>query len=339
MDGDYTARPPDPHWNTISRSVYRANFNFLISASILISACAGTGGTGRGSISGEKSGNILDVRLAQSAGPVSIDNIYFTNLSDIAVNNAGDIYISDSRQNGIIKLSEQLDFVTSEGGIGNGLGDFNRPSGIACDAALNVYVADPGNRRIQILDRNLRQTTAINEYFDADGSALKFRSPEDVAIDFEGNLWVADDDRVLKINPFKELNLELSYTSRIGLNIGKVSSIAASGSGIIAIADAGNDKVFVVSSYGNLISEFRVGAVLSVAWEGVNIIWISSRKNGKVSAFDTFGNLLFAFADSKPDSQPASTAVDRQGMIIVADGASGRLTRYKIIRNTIPQSD
>ncbi|UCC80144.1 MAG: NHL repeat-containing protein [Candidatus Zixiibacteriota bacterium] len=321
------------------KSAFHISSNLIIFLLLLLTACAGTGRLNRdyaGNIADEK---ILNVHSVESVGPSMGDEINLMKPFDITVNPLGDIYVSDNGLNMVLKLNEELEVISYEGGIGGGLGDFNRPAGMACDAALNLYVADPGNNRIQILDRNLRQATVRTEYFGNDGSASKFSRPEDVAIDFEGNMWVADDDRVLKINPFNEIELELSYSSPVGLNIGKAVSIAATGTGIIAIGDSGNKKVFVVSSYGNLISEFQVGSISSVAWEGKDIIWISSPINERISAYDIYGNRLFSFADKSPGTRPMSVAVDKRGMLLVADAGLKKISRYEILRSLPDQSE
>ncbi len=322
-----------------SKSAFRASSNFIKLLLVLLTACAGTDQVNReyaGSIVDEK---IINVRLVQSVGPSVGDRLKLMGPSGIAVNPLGEIYVSDGELNMILKLSDRLEMLSYEGGTGGGPGDFNRPSGMACDAALNLYIADPGNRRIQIIDRNLRQAAAKTEYFEKDGSTRKFNLPEDVAIDFEGNIWVADDDRVLKINPFNEIELELSYSSPVGLNIGKAVSIAATGTGIIAIGDSGNKKLFVISSYGNLISEFQVGLISSVAWEGKNIIWVSSHVNETISAYDIYGNRLFVFADENPGTKPTSLAIDNRGMLLVADKGLGKISRYEIIRSKVDPSE
>ncbi|UCE65046.1 MAG: NHL repeat-containing protein [Candidatus Zixiibacteriota bacterium] len=306
---------------------------------ILLTACAGTDQVNRKYVDNIAAEKIINVRFVQSVGPSSDVRIKLMEPSDIAVNQLGEIYVSDGELNMILKLSDRLEMLSYEGGMGSGLGDFNRPSGMACDAALNLYVADPGNRRIQILDRNLHQAPAKTEYFEKDGSTRKFNLPEDVAIDFEGNVWVADDDRVLKINPFNEIVLELSYSSPAGLNIGKAVSIAATGTGIIAIGDSGNKKLFVISSYGNLISEFQIGLISSIAWEGKDIIWASSLVNETVSAYDIYGNRLFVFADKNPGAKPASITIDKQGNLLVADRGLGKISRYEIIRSKADPSE
>jgi len=339
MVGDYITRPPDLSPTANSKSVFPAGFKIITLLFILVAACAGTARLDLQRVDSAGSGEIINVRLIETTGPLIGNVINLMEPYDITVNQLGVIYVSDRESNIILKLSDNLELLSCEGGVGSGPGDFNRPSGIDCDAAMNLYVADPGNRRIQILDRSLHQATALDEYFEKDGSSRRFSLPEDVAIDYEGNIWVADDDRVLKINPFNKLELELSYSSVVGINIGKAVSIAAAGSGLIAIGDSGNRKIFVISSYGNLISEFQVGSISSLAWEGKDIIWVSSRAAGMISAYDIYGNRRFVFANPNSRSKPASVAVDNRGRLLVADSGLKKISRYEIIRGRANQPE
>lgn len=257
----------------------------------------------------------------------------------ITVNNLGEIYVSDRESNALTKLSGDFELLSFEGGVGNDLGEFNRPSGISCDAAMNVYVADSGNRRIQILDRNLHPAKEIKEYFEKDGTARKFDLPEDVAVDLEGNLWVADDDKVLKINPFNELELELSYDSIERLDIGRAVSVAVSPSGNVVIGDSGNRKIYIVTSYGNLLSEFPVPSVSSAEWEGNNVIWICGAGKGTISVYDMSGNLLYKMSEPGSLSRPSSLAFSKSGAVLVADGGRRYISRFEIIRNRAAQSE
>ena len=66
---------------------------------------------------------------------------------------AGNIYISDGHINSrVAKADECGKWLKSWGQKGNKPGDFNTPHSIAADAQGNIYVADRGNRRIQVFD-------------------------------------------------------------------------------------------------------------------------------------------------------------------------------------------
>jgi hypothetical protein len=88
---------------------------------------------------------------------------YFRQVTDIAWDHVGNGYISDGYINSrIAKVSPDGVWLGSWGTPGDGPGQFSTPHSIATDADDNVYVADRGNRRIQVFDTSgkfLRQIT------------------------------------------------------------------------------------------------------------------------------------------------------------------------------------
>ncbi len=99
-------------------------------------------------------------RLAQPLPPV--DGL-FRQVTDVAWDKAGNTYISDGYINARVgKVDKDGNWLKSWGEPGNAPGQFNTPHSIAVDAQDNVYVADRGNRRIQVFDgegKFLRQMT------------------------------------------------------------------------------------------------------------------------------------------------------------------------------------
>jgi DNA-binding beta-propeller fold protein YncE len=87
----------------------------------------------------------------------------FRQPTDVAWDPAGNIFISDGYINSrVAKYDKNGDWVKQWGDRGNGLGQFNTPHSIAADAQGRIYVADRGNRRIQVFDPDgnfLRQMT------------------------------------------------------------------------------------------------------------------------------------------------------------------------------------
>jgi DNA-binding beta-propeller fold protein YncE len=87
----------------------------------------------------------------------------FRQVTDVAWDAAGNTYISDGYVNSrIAKVDKDGNWLKSWGEPGDKPGQFNTPHSIAVDAQGNVYVADRGNRRIQVFDGDgkfLRQIT------------------------------------------------------------------------------------------------------------------------------------------------------------------------------------
>jgi len=87
----------------------------------------------------------------------------FRQVTDMAWDAAGNTYISDGYINSrVAKIDKDGNWLKSWGEPGDGPGQFNTPHSIAVDAEGRVYVADRGNRRIQVFDgegKFLRQIT------------------------------------------------------------------------------------------------------------------------------------------------------------------------------------
>jgi DNA-binding beta-propeller fold protein YncE len=87
----------------------------------------------------------------------------FRQVTDMAWDAADNTYISDGYINSrVAKVDKNGKWLMSFGEPGSGPGQFNTPHSIAADAKGNIYVADRGNRRIQVFDgegKFLRQMT------------------------------------------------------------------------------------------------------------------------------------------------------------------------------------
>jgi DNA-binding beta-propeller fold protein YncE len=77
----------------------------------------------------------------------------FNRPTDLAWDRAGNTYVTDGYGNSrVLKIDGSGKFVKSWGTRGSEPGQFNMPLSIAIDAQDNIYVADRGNKRIQVFD-------------------------------------------------------------------------------------------------------------------------------------------------------------------------------------------
>jgi NHL repeat-containing protein len=114
----------------------------------------GRGAEGRGAAQTPPPGG----RLGPPGPPGSgIPGDSFVRTADVAFDKAGNIYVADGYATGtgnarVAKFDKDGHFIKSWGSRGSENGQFNSLRGIALDAQGNVYVADAGNKRIQVFD-------------------------------------------------------------------------------------------------------------------------------------------------------------------------------------------
>jgi sugar lactone lactonase YvrE len=133
----------------------------------------------------------------------------FCHPEGVAVDAACNVYVADSFNDRIRKISPSGDVSTLAGsgaldlgcgGYADGSGaeaEFNYPKGVAVDSAGNVYVADSNNNRIRKVSPLGDVSTLAGSaggYADGSGAKAQFCNPKGVAVDSAGNVYVADSD-------------------------------------------------------------------------------------------------------------------------------------------------
>jgi hypothetical protein len=128
----------------------------LTSAGPAASAASAPGGRGRGAPGGAAAPGAEGPPAGRGRGGApgaGQQSDVFQRPTDVAWDSAGNIYVADGYGNArIAKFDKHGKFIKSWGSRGADPGQFNTAHGIAIDAQGNVYVADSGNKRIQVFD-------------------------------------------------------------------------------------------------------------------------------------------------------------------------------------------
>ncbi|MFT6289570.1 MAG: streptogramin lyase, partial [Ilumatobacter sp.] len=217
--------------------------------------------------------------LAGTAGSTGANNANGTSASfnyptGVAVDGSGHVYVADSSNHLIRKISPSGVVTTLAGDAGNsgavdGNGtsaSFNKPFGVAVDGSGYVYVADQDNHLIRkISPAGVVTTLAGDGSFgedNANGISASFNNPVGVAVDGSGNVYVADQSNHLirKISPTGDVTTLAGTAGNSGednangtsASFSYPSGVAVDGSGNVYVADYGNHLIRKISPSGDV---------------------------------------------------------------------------------------
>jgi sugar lactone lactonase YvrE len=202
------------------------------------------------------------------------------------------------------------------------------PDGLILDSSDNLYTTDPGNNRVLLYSPG--STTATRVYGQLGSfttaiannggvSADSLRTPPGVALDGEGNLYVAqfDNNRVLFYPPGSTTATRVygqlgSFTTAIANN-GGISADSLFGPNDVAVDD--NDNLYVADLGNNRVLFYLAGSTTATQVYGQGGSFTTrTANNGGISA------------DSL--SQPAGLGVDSKDNLYVADQQNNRVLFY-----------
>ena len=192
-----------------------------------------------------------------------------TSPEGIAVDQEGNVYVADTANSRIQVFSSNGTFISKWGRYGVGNGTFNSPAGIAVDQEGNVYVADTANSRIQVFSSNGTFISKWGRYsFGGTRTSDGMRFPEGIAVDQEGNVYVADtaNNRILGFASYS-LITNVSFSSEEGEIYGndtriKIEPIYDGLKSPTAIAFLGPDDMLVLQRQNNSIMRIVNGQML-----------------------------------------------------------------------------
>ncbi|MBD0372175.1 MAG: gluconolaconase [Pyrinomonadaceae bacterium] len=281
----------------------------------------------------------------------------------VAVDSRGDVYVSDAGSNNRIRKITPEGMVTTLAGGEEGFQDgqgagarFNTPSALALDASGNLFVADTGNNAIRkVTPEGLVTTIAgsgANGLKDGAAREAEFNAPVGVAVDDEGNVYVADtyNDRIRKVTKEGQVTTIAGGGQSPGYMDGPAMNasfdtpcgLLITPAGELFIADTGNNRIRKITKEGQVTTfasaanltenQSLLFAPVALALTHDGILYSTGNDRGRVAQISTDG-AVFAFAGAGSGFQdgngetarfnsPTGIAIDKRGALYVADSAN-----------------
>ncbi|SDF54020.1 NHL repeat-containing protein [Cellulophaga baltica] len=243
----------------------------------------------------------------------------FNSPNGIAVDATGNVYVADTGNHKIRKITTS-GAVTTFAGSGtrsgtdaNGIAaSFNRPVGLAVDVTGNIYVADSFNQKIRKITPAGAVTTLAGSGStgSTDAMALEstFSHPRGIAVDADGNVYVADTNnyKIRKIAITGEVTT-LAGSGSFGRADGTATTATFQYPSDLAVDADGN--VYVADHYNHLIRK--------ITTTGIVTTWAGATTSGSTDATGTEASFYY----------PHGITIDTAGNIYVADSNNNKIRK------------
>ena len=226
--------------------------------------------------------------------------VQFNGALGLSVDLSGAIYISDTENNRILKFNSDGKLIKSIGGFGWEKEQFYTPYDICASSALDVFVADYNNHRIQRYDKDLNYISSLysDENWD---ETFQFAYPKSMVVSIHGDLFIIDGEniRLLMLNSFGEPEMSFGDFSEGKGRLVDPVQITMSSKDRLFVSDSQANKIIVFDYFGNYLSEIGTDFLKNpqgLYYSSLNMLFVSDTGNKRIVIFRQEGDLVFQWS-------------------------------------------
>jgi len=284
-------------------------------------------------------GLVKGLKLVEIIGESKLGSSSLYLPTGIAIDLLGNIFISDTGNDRVVKCTKEGRFLAETGGFGWEAGEFNRPTYIATDNGLNVYVVDAQNKRIQRFDQNLNFVSIIE--IKEEDKFSGFGLLEGIAITSSGEILVSDieGDFLIKSNSFFEYERTLGGLGSVEGGLRDPKGVSVSQGGNVYVADSQNDRVAIFDAFGNFLKS--LGEKILKNPNGITVgqdqlIYVANTGKNSLVIFDPDGKVILEYGSSEQKmanlSRPTDLKLGKENKLFVVDSGNNRILVFELLR-------
>jgi hypothetical protein len=260
----------------------------------------------------------------------------FTYPEYAAVDDTGNVYVTDLGNARVQKFDNNGEFLNSWGSKGTGKSEFHAPAGIAVGNGY-VYVADHELNIIKKFDAN---GNFISSWGGTGSEAGKLKLPNGVAVSKDNFVFVVDTGNS-RVQKFDSSGTFVSIIGSSGTGDGQFLTplgIAVDSDGNIFVSDSGNNRIQKFNSNGNFVAKFTdATGGLKLSPDGIDIdssgnIIIADAGNNRIVILDKDGKAVTSFGKTGTGNSqfklPKGVALDSDGDLFVVDSNNHRIQKF-----------